>query len=165
MVMSESQNICFINNKKYIYFIKKYTDPLFKNGQITNINGKILGEHTGISNFTVGQRRGLNCPDKRPYYVLNLNKIKNTVIVGYKKKLLVKNCFVKNIIWSIYPFKKFNKLKVQIRYKNLSILCNLILIKNNIIKLEFDILQFAVAPGQIAVFYNKKKIIGSGFII
>ena len=80
----DSQDICFVPNGDYSSVIKKFRPESFKKGKIIDLNGKQIGEHEGIINYTIGQRKGIKISNSKPLYVININATDNTVIVGNK---------------------------------------------------------------------------------
>merc|ERR1711991_459810 len=84
----DSQDICFVPNGDYVSVIQKFRPDAFKKGNIKNLDGKVIGIHDGIVNFTIGQRRGIKIADKDPLYVIEINPDKNEIIVGPKDKLI-----------------------------------------------------------------------------
>ncbi len=89
----DSQDICFVPNGDYVSVIQKFRPDSFKKGNIKNLDGKVIGVHDGIINFTIGQRKGIKVSDEYPLYVLNINSKKNEIIVGPKEKLGKKKFF------------------------------------------------------------------------
>ena len=83
----DSQDICFVPNGDYSSVIKKYRPDAYQKGNIKDLNGKVIGVHDGIINFTIGQRRGIKVSDKEPLYVIEIHAEKNEIIVGAKKYL------------------------------------------------------------------------------
>ena len=104
----DSQDICFVPNGDYSSVIKKFRPESFKPGDIKNINGEILGKHEGIINYTVGQRKGIKIAAKNPLYVVKIEADTNSIIVGSKDSLVIKNIELRNIniLGSIDEFKK-----------------------------------------------------------
>ena len=86
----DSQDICFVPNGDYSSVIKKFRPESFKKGKIIDLFGKQIGEHEGIINYTIGQRRGIKISSDKPLYVVNINADNNTVIVGGKESLEIK---------------------------------------------------------------------------
>ena len=86
----DSQDICFVPNGDYASVIEKFRPNSFSKGNIKDINGKVIGVHDGIINYTIGQRRGIKISDKKPLYVVRINADKNEIIVGTKKHLIKK---------------------------------------------------------------------------
>ena len=86
----DSQDICFVPNGDYSSVIKKFRPESFKTGKIIDIKGNQIGEHEGIINYTIGQRKGIKISSSKPLYVVNINAKDNTVIVGNKENLEIK---------------------------------------------------------------------------
>ena len=86
----DSQDICFVPNGDYSSVIKKFRPESFKKGKIIDLNGNQIGEHEGIINYTIGQRKGIKISSSKPLYVININADNNTVIVGEKENLKIK---------------------------------------------------------------------------
>ena len=93
----DSQDICFVPNGNYTSVIKKYKPESFKDGDILDIKGKVIGKHDGIINFTIGQRKGIGIAHKEPLYVVSIDANKNQVIVGNRKALTIKKIYLKNM--------------------------------------------------------------------
>ena len=129
-----------------------------------NRNGEILGSHEGIHNFTVGQRRGINCPASEPYYILGIDAEKNAVIAGSKKELLTGECHVTNIHWVAEKHSSPARVNTRIRYRSHEVPSTLIPEADNTATIRFDTPQSAVTPGQGAVFYLENEVLGGGFI-
>merc|ERR1712127_46994 len=86
----DSQDICFVPNGDYSSVIKKFRPESFKPGKILDISGNQIGEHEGIINYTIGQRKGIKIASNNPLYVINIDADNNTIIVGDKERLEVK---------------------------------------------------------------------------
>ncbi|MFA5432030.1 MAG: tRNA 2-thiouridine(34) synthase MnmA [Candidatus Paceibacterota bacterium] len=154
----ESQN--FVECDNYSVLL-----PAGKPGMIIDYNGKVLGEHKGITNYTLGQRKNINIGGlKEPYYVLKINSQKNSIIVGPRSLAFFSKVSVKNINW-IIPFNLTkDEIEVKIRYGAKLAKATFILKNKNKAVLRFTKPQFAVTPGQSIVFYDKDIIIGGGII-
>jgi tRNA-specific 2-thiouridylase len=160
----ESQDICFIRNNNYRQFLAGQENFFVPDGPIKNSRGEILGRHHGLHQFTIGQRRGINCPATEPYYVLKLNVKENTLVVGFKKELYQSELTVSNINW-ISPKPLFPiKVMTRIRYRHHAASSTLIPTGENTAKIVFDAPQLAIAPGQAAVCYHEEDILCGGFI-
>ena len=92
----DSQDICFVPNGDYVSVIEKLRPDAFKKGNIKDVNGKVVGVHNGIANFTIGQRKGIKVADKEPLYVVKIDAKKNEIIVGTKKNLIKNKIKLKN---------------------------------------------------------------------
>lgn len=156
----ESQEICFISdgiNK----FLKKYLKT--KPGNIVDINGNILGSHFGLWFYTIGQRKGISIASDKPYYVLRKDIKKNELVVTQKEKdLFKKDLSLIDVNWVSAKAPKLPViLTVKVRYRSNGALAEIK--KGN--KVVFLKPQRAITPGQSAVFYNKKELLGGGVIM
>lgn len=161
----ESQDICFINQNSYKDFFETYGKFDYNPGEIYDINKKLVGMHNGLHNYTVGQRKGINCPGPKAYYVLKIDVKKNILIVGFKDNLFRSECNLSKISWVISaPDTSILTLMTKIRYRHTPAESKLTLKDNNTGLLEFRKPQKAITPGQAAVFYKGDEIIGAGWI-
>ena len=163
----DSQDICFVPNNNYASVIKKYRPKSFKKGDILDISGNVIGEHEGIINYTVGQRKGIRVPYKEPLYVLSINAKENIVVVGNKEALSIKKIYLKNVNLLIDLKENNEDLFVKIRSTGRLIKAKIKLNKNDAeIKLEEN--EVGISPGQACVFYSKnnfgEKVLGGGWI-
>jgi tRNA-specific 2-thiouridylase len=134
-------------------------------GKIVDHTGKVLGEHGGITRYTVGQRRlGLGGL-KEPYYVLRIDAKKNAVIVGPKEFAFSDTARVSRLNWIVPPERIGKKdVKAKLRYGMEAAPCRLTVKSKSEVVLEFVRPQFAVTPGQSAVFYDGETVLGGGMI-
>ena len=161
----DSEDICFVPDGNYKKFLENNSNIKPKQGNIVNTKGEVLGKHTGLYNYTIGQRKGLGISYKVPLFVVGFDKQKNEVIVGEEKELYKKEVIVTDI--NLLLFDEINeKLEVEVktRYSSKSAKANIIQEGNNI-KIEFDEPQRAITPGQSAVFYIDDIVVGGGKII
>jgi len=96
----ESQDICFIHDNDFAKFILKKQQYTPEPGNILDIDNKIAGQHNGLHKFTIGQRRGINCPAKEPYYVQKIDIKNNILKICFKKDLLKKDLKISDIVWN-----------------------------------------------------------------
>jgi|TARA_B110000444_G_scaffold249596_1_gene274890 tRNA-specific 2-thiouridylase len=163
----DSQDICFVPNGDYSSVIKKFRPESFKAGDILNLSGKIIGEHEGIINYTVGQRKGIKISNTDPLYVVNINADTNTIIVGPKESLIIQNLQLRdlNILGSKKDFDKPISIKVRSTGKLLKANVNFDDKSANIKMTEGEA---GISPGQACVFYSKDnhgdKLLGGGWI-
>lgn len=160
----ESQDICFIRSGLYGDFLKQQPGFTSIPGIIEDLEGRPIGRHSGLHQFTVGQRRGINCPAAEPYYVIALDAKRNALIVGSKKDLQTRRCRVEQINWIIDPPSKAGNVLVRIRYRHTAVPARLIPSDNYSADITFDEPQSAVTPGQGAVFYHADEVLGGGWI-
>lgn len=158
-----SQEICFIPDADYRSFLKarskKYANP----GPILDGDGNILGRHNGVAFYTIGQREGLGIAMGYPVYVTKIDPRANSITVGRKEDVYADE-FTLRDTHLIFPFKKKKvALKVRIRY-NHSEAPAVVTLAGNKARVKFKEPQFAVTPGQSAVFYDKDKVLGGGII-
>lgn len=163
-IEKESQDICFIKGNRYGDFLSQQQGFKAKPGNIVDIGGNILGRHNGLHLFTIGQRRGINCPASEPYYVVQIDISKNRLIVGLKKDLLSSSCKVTDINWIIDKPSSPLDVDTRIRYRNRAVRSRLIPDGSTSATNIFDFPQSAVTPGQGAVFYKDDEVIGGGWI-
>jgi len=163
----DSQDICFVPNGDYSSVIKKFRPESFKAGDILDLSGKKLGEHEGIINYTIGQRKGIKISNVDPLYVLNIDADKNTIIVGPKESLIIQNLELRdlNILGSEEEFDQLISVKVR---STGSLLKAKIKIKENLANIEIIDGEAGISPGQACVFYSKDdhgdKLLGGGWI-
>ena len=163
----DSQDICFVPNGDYASVIKKFRPESFKPGKILDLKGDQIGEHDGIINYTIGQRKGIKIASKDPLYVINIDADNNTIIVGSKECLEVKKIKLRDL--NILGFKKeFNEainIKVRSTGRLLKAKINL---NENYADVEILDKETGISPGQACVFYSKDsigdKVLGGGWI-
>jgi len=158
----ESQEICFVDTT-YVDILKQHTNVEIA-GKVLNQEGKVIGEHKGYMRYTVGQRKGFTVfIAHEPHYVLSTNPKKNEIVVGKKKNLEVTSFFIKDI--NIFIEKKSFDSTVKIRYRSEKTPCQVELTSLTTAKVTLKKPVFALAKGQMAVFYEGEKVIGGGWII
>jgi len=162
----ESQEICFIPDDDYVEFIKNNSNNKFKEGNIVNRNGEILGKHNGIINYTVGQRKGLGISYKEPLYVLKIDKEKNEVIVGTEQELYTNEVIVEGINYLVTDLaNKEIEIEAKVRFRAKPAKATLYPLENEKAKFIFEQPQRAITPGQSLVFYIDDIVIGGGKIV
>ena len=163
----DSQDICFVPNGDYSSVIKKFRPESFKPGKILDISGNKIGEHEGIINYTIGQRKGIKIPDEKPLYVININSDTNTIIVGAKKFLEIKEIKLRdlNLLGNKQDFENLIYIKVRSTGR---LLKAKITVLNDTAKVEILESETGISPGQACVFYSKDdygdKVLGGGWI-
>ena len=163
----DSQDICFVPNGDYSSVIKKFRPESFKKGKIIDLNGKQIGEHEGIINYTIGQRKGIKISNSKPLYVININATDNTVIVGNKENLEIKEIQLRelNILAPKKDFEKTVNIKVRSTGKLLKAKINFV---SDFAMVEILEKETGISPGQACVFYSRDelgdKVLGGGWI-
>jgi tRNA-specific 2-thiouridylase len=159
-----SQEICFLPDDDYRAFLKKRLNAAsLKPGLITDKQGNILGRHKGVAFYTIGQRQGLGVARGYPVYISEIDPAKNLITLGSKEEVFSRRFFIKNPHFIFKPFKKKVVMSVRIRYNHKEARAELTSGLRKI-KVEFKKPQFAVTPGQSAVFYNRDAVFGGGTI-
>ena len=164
----DSQDICFVPNGDYASVIEKFRPNSFNKGNIKNMDGKVIGVHDGIINYTIGQRKGIKISDKDPLYVIKIIADKNEIIVGGKEHLVKTKIDLKNLNIITKDKKDFEKdLFVKVRSTGKLIKAK-IEINNTLAKVDLLEEEQGIAPGQACVFYSKNtlgyKVLGGGWI-
>ena len=160
----DSEDICFVPDGNYKKFLENNSDIKPKVGNIVNKKGEVLGKHTGLYNYTIGQRKGLGISYKVPLFVLGFNKEKNEVIVGEEKELFEKEITVTDInLLLVDEIKDWMDVEVKTRYSSKQAKAK-IKQEGEEIKVIFDEPQRAITPGQSAVFYVDDIVLGGGKI-
>jgi tRNA-specific 2-thiouridylase len=157
----ESQEVCFVDGLTSD-FLKKYLKT--KPGKIVDIKGNLIGQHNGLWFYTIGQRRGLDI-SQGPWFVVKKDFKKNNLIVSKNEKDLLKKEFIAvNVNWILRQNLPINA-KVKIRYKSNFAEAKILKHKKNSVKVIFKNPQKAITPGQSAVFYKGKELLGGGVIV
>jgi len=167
----ESQEICFVPDGDYAGFIDRYleaeqqTDRQPVAGEIVNANGEVIGRHSGIHRFTIGQRRGIGIADARPLYVLNVDALSNKVVVGYDDELLSDEFTAAGLNWIVDNPSEPVRAEVRVRYRHTATPATITPLGNNRARVKFDEPQRAITPGQATVFYRGDEVVGGGWIV
>ncbi|MCX7831557.1 MAG: tRNA 2-thiouridine(34) synthase MnmA [Actinobacteria bacterium] len=161
---TESQEVCFISTT-YQEFIKKFYPESLKPGPIILKDGTIVGEHSGIAFYTVGQRKGLKVSLGRKYYVIKIDAKNNTIILGTEDDLSPSGIEVSNLnfIAGKPPNTNF-PCKVKVRYRAKEISCLVNLLSKDRAEIKFLEKCLFPAPGQSAVLYDGNLVLGGGII-
>lgn len=165
VLSDESQDVCFIKDGSYSEFLQNRGGFEPSPGLIENLDGNIIGEHSGLHGFTVGQRRGINCPASEPYYVVRLDRERNRLVVGFKNDTISSGCRVEKINWICSPDNDTVHVRTRIRYRHRAAASDVFLRGNNRAEVRFVTPQSAVTPGQGAVFYRGDEVLGGGIIV
>jgi tRNA-specific 2-thiouridylase len=164
----DSQDICFVPNGDYSSVIRKFRPDSFKKGNIKNLDGKVIGVHDGIINFTIGQRKGIKISDVEPLYVIKIISDKNEIIVGPKEKLGKKNINVQKLNLLVDNRYLDKDVLVKVRSTGKLLQARINLKENNSAEVILKEYEDGISPGQACVFYDKDihgtKVLGGGWI-
>jgi tRNA-uridine 2-sulfurtransferase len=159
----ESQEICFIEEKNYVAFMENLAGNA--KGPIVDVeSGKVFGSHCGIHLFTVGQRKRLPAAGK-PVYVVRIDPQINTIYIGPRELALMKEFSVNDINWLSAPCNSDLVASVKVRSTMRDEPASLHMTGDGIVRVRYDVPQWAPAPGQSAVFYDGDTVIGGGTIM
>ena len=160
----ESQDLCLVESHGSMRtFLDKYISPT--TGDIVDSQGKVLGQHSGIHHYTIGQRKGLGIAAPEPLYVIGLDVGRNQVIVGTRDSASEAKCSVERVNWvSIAEPAAPIRASVQVRYRSKAVPATVIPLEGSRVELIFEEPQFGITPGQAAVWYDGDILLGGGII-
>ena len=161
----DSEDICFVPDGDYKKFLENNSELKPKQGNIVNLDEKILGKHNGLYKYTIGQRKGLGISNSVPLFVIGFNKKRNELIVGEEKDIYQKEMIVEDINLLLFD-EITDKIKVMVktRYSSKEEKATIEMCENNCIKVIFDKPVARITPGQSAVFYIEDIVVGGGKI-
>jgi tRNA-specific 2-thiouridylase len=173
----DSQEICFVPGGDYKRFIDAYLNEQGEqlpdtSGELVTTDGKVLGHHEGVHNFTVGQRKGLGVATGSPLYVININGAEGKVTVGGNDDLLSRTLIARDLNWiavdGLYDSganaNTPMRVQAKIRHRHEPAPAVLENASNGEVRVTFDEPQRAITPGQAVVFYQDDLVIGGGWI-
>ena len=162
---SDSQDICFIADGDYAQFIKKQCDAPFPLGSFVDIDGNVIGHHSGMINYTIGQRKGLGVAFGKPMFVGRKNVQDNTVMLCTDEQLY-SDTLTANAVNLLMDdtLEKPTRLEAKIRYRHTPAIATVVRTDEDRISVKFDLPQRAIAPGQSVVFYDGDTVVGGGII-
>jgi tRNA-uridine 2-sulfurtransferase len=167
----DSQEICFIPGGDYKQFLTAYLEEQNEAmpetaGELVTTTGEVIGQHEGITGFTVGQRKGLKISSPTPFYVLNIDPTSHRVTVGGDADLATRELRAGKVNWiSISELISPMRVQIKIRHRHEPAWAALSPAANGEVRAEFDEPQRAVTPGQSAVFYDGDEVVGGGWIL
>lgn len=161
----DSQDLCFIGDNNYRRFLGEYAPDVMIPGPIVRQNGEVLGQHNGLVNYTIGQRKGLGVNSQEPLYVIGINPHQNAVIVGTSDELGQTTLTAKRVNWvnGITPEAPF-RAQVKIRYKAKPVDAWVEPLADSRMAVRFDQPLRDITPGQGAVVYDGDIVLGGGII-
>lgn len=159
----DSQEICFVSNGKHADFVRARSNrPTC--GDILTVEGRKVGEHSGIEGFTIGQRKGIGVAMKEPYFVVRIEPDSHAVIIGTKEQLAKPRLQAQGANWLIArPSEAFDGW-AQIRYNSDAVPARVFPVTDDRFEVEFQQPVLGVAPGQLCVIYREDRVLGGGWI-
>ncbi len=163
--VAESQEICFIPDNRYVRFIKNRHPELFVPGPIYDTTGKLLGNHSGIINFTVGQRKGLRIALGKRRYVVRINAQQNAVYIGGEDEVYQTQVWAKDCRWvQGEPPAGKTRVWAKVRYQGPGGFAEISRVSDEVVYVKFAQPQWSPTPGQAVVFWRDEEVIGGGII-
>jgi tRNA-specific 2-thiouridylase len=161
----DSQDLCFLAGEDYRGFLQRNASAMLQPGRIVTQDGRSLGEHTGLANYTIGQRKGLGIASPVPLYVLGKNAIDNTLVVGTQEELGSQELTARDINWvsGRVPSEPF-RAEVKIRYTAKEAWAWVTPLEGGQVRVQFDAPQRDITAGQAAVFFKGDQMLGGGII-
>lgn len=162
----DSQDLCFLAGEDYRNFLQRHAAEMLTPGKIVTRHGEALGEHNGLANYTIGQRKGLGVASPIPLYVLGKDAITNTLVVGTQQELGSFELTARDVNWvsghaPVEPFRA----EVKIRYTAKEAWATVTPMDGGRAKVEFDAPQRDITAGQAAVFFQSDVMLGGGIIL
>ena len=163
---SESQDLCFLGDGDYRRFLTEYSERVAVPGLIVDSNGRQLGQHNGLSFYTIGQRKGLGISTPEPVFVLKKDITNNTLVVGSREELGLRELEARDVNWlsGQMPTEPV-AAQVKIRYKAQGIDAVVEVRENGRVFIHFQEPVYGITPGQGAVFYDGDICLGGGIIV
>jgi tRNA-uridine 2-sulfurtransferase len=161
----DSVEICFVPDGDHAALIRRRRPDVARSGRIVDAAGTVLAEHDGIEQFTIGQRKGLGFAAGQRRYVLEIVPSENEVVVGSREDLLAKGLIASRVNWlTELPSETDLRCAVKIRYRHTPAAASVVALPDGGARVEFDVLQSAITPGQAVVFYDGDRVLGGGWI-
>jgi tRNA-specific 2-thiouridylase len=157
--------LCFLAGEDYRNFLQRNAADILKSGEIVTREGKSVGVHNGLANYTIGQRKGLGLASPIPLYVLGKDAVGNRLIVGTREELGSVQLTARNVNWvSGEPLREPFRAEVKIRYTAKEAEAWVMPIGGDQVQVTFDAPQRDITVGQAAVFFQNDLLIGGGII-
>jgi tRNA-specific 2-thiouridylase len=161
----DSQDLCFLAGEDYRHFLQRNVPDILQPGNIETLDGKVIGEHNGLANYTIGQRKGLGVASAVPLYVITKNAKSNTLIVGMQEEMGTTELTARDVNWvgGEIPSEPFHA-DVKIRYTAKEVPAWVEPMEGNQVRVKFDAPVRDATKGQAAVFYQGELMVGGGII-
>lgn len=161
----DSQDLCFLGRRDYRDFLTRHAPQTFQPGLIVDTTGSVVGQHQGLVNYTIGQRKGLGVSSPVPLYVIRKDSITNTLVVGPESELGQSELWAEEVNWvsgqePIEPFRA----QIKIRYKAVEVPAVVTPVGHKRVYVKFDLPVRDITAGQRAVFYQGEVCLGGGTI-
>lgn len=161
---ADSQEICFIPDNDYGAFLQRFRGPQETGGELVDTAGHVVGQHPGYQHFTIGQRRGLGVTFGEPRFVVRIEPETRRVVLGRRDELAREWLEADRLNWLIDAIPARFRCEAQIRYQHVPAACEVELVDEDRLRVNFDDPQYGVAPGQAVVLYEGDRVLGGGWI-
>lgn len=163
---ADSQDLCFLAGDDYRNFLQRNASEMLNPGEIVTTDGKSMGQHNGLANYTIGQRKGLNVASVVPLYVITKQPTRNTLVVGTLEELGFTELTSRDVNWTSgeTPREPF-RAQVKIRYTAKEVEALVSPLEGEQAAVKFDTPVRDVTAGQAAVFYQGDEVLGGGIIV
>ena len=162
----DSQDICFVPDGDYASFIEKTLDTKLPTGKFVTLDGRVLGEHKGITHYTVGQRKGLGLALGYPAFVIEIRPETNEVVIGTNEDSMSYYVRANRLnFMAIEELHEPMRVFAKIRYNHKGAWCTIEKVGEDEVLCTFEEMQRAITPGQAVVFYDGEYVLGGGTII
>ncbi|MBI5353718.1 MAG: tRNA 2-thiouridine(34) synthase MnmA [Chloroflexi bacterium] len=163
---ADSQDLCFLAGEDYRGFLQRNASDILSPGEIVTTDGRVIGKHDGLPNYTIGQRKGLNVPSPVPLYVITKQASNNVLVVGTLDELGFAELTARDVNWMSgeAPCEPFHA-QVKIRYTAKEAEALVSPLDGDQVSVKFDAPVRDVTSGQAAVFYVDEEVIGGGIIV
>ena len=161
----DSQDLCFLAGDDYRNFLQRNAAEMLKPGEIITPDGQVIGQHNGLANYTIGQRKGLGIASPVPLFVITKQAVGNTLVVGTQEELGFTELTARDVNWTSgeAPREQFHA-QVKIRYTAKEVEALISPLEGEQISVKFDAPVRDVTAGQAAVFYQGDLMLGGGII-
>lgn len=160
----DSYEICFVPDQDHAEFLRNFRGPQDTAGDFVDLQGNVLGQHDGFERFTIGQRKGLGLAFGEPRFVIRIDPQTKQVVLGKHEDLAVSVIQVHQTNWLVNEPRTAFACEVKVRYRQRSEACTVIPKEHGTAVIHTGAPVFGVAPGQAAVFYDGRRVLGGGWI-
>jgi tRNA-specific 2-thiouridylase len=162
----DSQDICFVPNGSYASVVEKLRPGALDKGKIIHEDGRVLGEHNGIINFTIGQRRGIGIASSEPLYVIKIKPDNNEVVVGPKSSLFTHELYARDVNWLADTKLSEKGMACTVKLRSVHAPKEAVVYHAGDNRMRVELLSpyEGITPGQACVVYHETRLLGGGWI-
>jgi len=160
----DSQDLCFLKDGDYRGFLRRHSEGISRPGDIVDVNGRAVGQHGGLVDYTIGQRKGLGIAAPEPLYVVGKDAARNVLVVGPHAALGRDRLAAREVSWVGAPPTAPITAMVKIRYKAAPLAATIAPGADGAATVQLAEPAYGVTPGQAIVFYDGDICLGGGLI-